>query len=48
MAIGAKALWLQLGIMNDEAMRIGRTGGLITVQNMCIKVEYSRIKLWSR
>lgn len=45
-AIGAKAFWLQLGIVNDEAMETSLRAGLIAVQNMCIKVEYARIKLW--
>jgi predicted CoA-binding protein len=41
-AIGAKVLWLQLGIVNDEAMRIAREAGLETVQNRCVKIEHAR------
>lgn len=35
-AIGAGALWLQLGIVNDEAARIAQAGGLTTVMDLCI------------
>jgi len=37
--IGAKALWLQLGIINDEAMRVAAEAGLIVVQNRCPAIE---------
>lgn len=40
-AIGAKVLWLQLGIVNDEAARIAQEGGLTVVMDRCIKVEDS-------
>ena len=42
-AIGAKALWLQLGIANDEAARIASEGGLSVVMNRCISTEHSRL-----
>src|SRR5581483_2992582 len=41
-AIGAKVLWLQLGVVNDEAMRIAREAGLEAVQNHCVKIEHAR------
>jgi len=41
--VGAGTLWLQLGIVNDEAMEIARRSGLIAVENRCIKVEYARL-----
>ena len=41
-AIGAKTLWLQLGIVNDEAGRIAREHGLDFVQNRCVKIEHAR------
>lgn len=40
-AAGAKVLWLQLGIANDEAARIAEEGGLTVVMDRCIKVEDS-------
>ncbi|WP_376796640.1 CoA-binding protein [Thermogemmatispora sp.] len=40
--IGAKVLWLQLGIRNDEAGRLAQEAGLIFVQNKCIKMEHAR------
>jgi predicted CoA-binding protein len=42
-AIGAKALWLQLGIANDEAARIASEGGLAVVMNRCISTEHGRL-----
>lgn len=39
--IGAKALWLQLGIHSEEAAQIAREGGLDVVMDRCIKVEDS-------
>lgn len=41
-AIGAKALWLQLGIVNDDAARIASDGGLLAVMDRCIKIEHAR------
>ncbi len=41
--IGAKAIWLQLGITHDEAARRAREAGLMVVQNRCIKVERLRL-----
>ena len=40
--IGAKALWLQLGIANDEAARIASDGGLLVVMDRCIKIEHAQ------
>lgn len=42
-AIGAKTLWLQLGVVNDEAARIARAAGLTVVQDRCVKIEYARL-----
>ena len=42
-AAGAGALWLQLGVVSEEAMRIARAGGLAAVQDRCIRVEYQRL-----
>lgn len=35
-----KALWLQTGVTNDEAMDIARNGGLFAVQDECIAVRH--------
>ena len=43
-AIGARGLWLQLGIEHDEAAEWARAHGLDVVQNCCIKVEHARLK----
>jgi hypothetical protein len=40
--IGAKVLWLQLGIRNDEAGRRAREAGLVFVQDRCVKMEHAR------
>jgi predicted CoA-binding protein len=41
-AVGAKALWLQLGIANPEAKRIAEDAGLEYVENRCVKIELKR------
>lgn len=40
--IGAKALWLQLGIWSDEAAAIAHGAGLDVVMNRCTKIEHAR------
>jgi predicted CoA-binding protein len=40
--IGAKVVWLQLGIRNDETGKKVQEAGLIFVQNRCIKMEHAR------
>lgn len=42
-AVGALALWMQLGIRNEEAATAATKAGLAVVQNRCIKVEYRRL-----
>ena len=39
-AVGATAIWLQLGIEHAEAAQKARDAGLQVVQNKCLKVEY--------
>jgi predicted CoA-binding protein len=41
-AIGAKAVWLQLGIVHDEAIARAETAGLQAVQDRCMLIEYKR------
>ncbi|WP_207455368.1 CoA-binding protein [Desertivibrio insolitus] len=42
LAIGAKTVWVQLGIWNEEAARYGEEQGLTVVMDRCIKVEHAR------
>lgn len=41
--VGAKALWLQLGIENEEAYQIASDAGLQVVMNRCILVEHQKL-----
>ena len=40
--IGARVLWLQLGIRNDEVGKHAQEAGLTFVQDRCIKMEHAR------
>lgn len=42
-AIGAKSLWIQLGLVSAEAEAIAEAAGLAVVMDQCIKVEYARL-----
>ncbi len=37
---GAKFLWLQLNIFNEEAAKIALDAGINVIMNLCIKIEY--------
>jgi predicted CoA-binding protein len=41
-AAGAKAIWFQYGVVNDEAIRLADDAGLDVVVDRCIKVESAR------
>ena len=43
--IGAKVLWLQYGIQNEEAHKIADSANITYVANKCIKQEYQRLFL---
>jgi uncharacterized protein len=42
LAIGAKTVWVQLGIWNQEAAEDGESKGLTIVMDRCMKVEHAR------
>jgi len=42
-AVGARSLWLQLGVVNWEAARIAVDGGLAVVMDRCTAIEIHRI-----
>ena len=41
--IGARVLWMQLGVVNDEAAAIAVAAGLAVVMNRCVKIEHARL-----
>ena len=43
--IGAKVLWLQFGVQNQEAQEIVETANITYIANRCIKQEYQRLFL---
>jgi predicted CoA-binding protein len=47
-AVGARCLWLQLGVVNWEAARIAAAGGLAVVMDRCTAIEWRRIRSRSR
>jgi predicted CoA-binding protein len=42
-AIGARVLWMQLGIRNEEAAKIALDAGLDVVMDRCVKIEHARL-----
>ena len=42
-AIGAKVLWLQLGVINEDAARKAREAGLTVIQDACILQEHRKL-----
>jgi hypothetical protein len=42
-AIGARCLWQQLGVMNLQADALARAAGLDSVMDRCVKIEHARL-----
>jgi predicted CoA-binding protein len=42
-AVGAKSIWLQLGISSDEVAANGSAAGLEVVMDRCIKIDYANL-----
>ncbi len=41
--IGARVVWMQLNIINEEAADLARDAGLQVVMDRCMKIEYARL-----
>jgi uncharacterized protein len=42
-AVGAKVLWLQLGLSHEQVARDGKAAGLQVVMDRCLKVDHARL-----
>lgn len=41
--LGLKVLWMQLGVINEEAAKRAEAAGLTVIMNRCPKIEYGRL-----
>jgi predicted CoA-binding protein len=42
-AIGAKAIWLQLGVIDEESVKRAEAAGLIAIMDRCPAIEYRKV-----
>jgi predicted CoA-binding protein len=42
-AVGARCLWQQIGVVNEAAARKARDAGLSSVMDRCVKIEHARL-----
>ena len=42
-AVGARCLWMQLGVVNEAAAALAREAGLEVVMDRCMKIEHARL-----
>ena len=42
-AIGARCLWMQLGIVNEDAARLALKAGMMLVMDRCLKIEHQAL-----
>ncbi len=40
--VGAKVIWMQLGVIHEDAARVARKAGMQVVMDACIKIEHAR------
>jgi predicted CoA-binding protein len=43
-AVGAKIVWMQLGVRDDAAAARASAAGLTVIMNRCPKIEYGRLR----
>ena len=41
--LGARTIWMQLGVVNEAAAAVARTAGLVVVMDRCPKIEFARL-----